>query len=177
MLVHHPSQHMRPRSIVYPDTTPKSCVKLTFKKRLTQQLNRLLFPCHHETDNSTISSSTITKIEEEDKVDFDDCVIVRRDVDELELLPSLKPPPRPKRRIEARPLESALSQSTIATSTGSSRFDNDHDSDTSIEDDDDEELDIPRVALSVAILPSAVAAATAARSRRYQARVARATRR
>ncbi|KAI9484607.1 hypothetical protein BDB00DRAFT_854606 [Zychaea mexicana] len=223
MLVHNPpsSQHtLRPRSAytIYPANSRSSHMKLTFKKRFTQQLNRLLFPCNPETDRPisattssplpppspsakvTASSSLFTRhqpttativtaIQEEqaDRTDFfenDERAIVH----ELSRLPSLKPPPRPKKtKAEAaRPLGSALSQSTLAT-VRSSHFDDisellrDDSSDTSLEEDEDEdeEFDTPRpqVALSVAILPSAVAAATAARSRRYQARVARAAQR
>ncbi|KAG2226377.1 hypothetical protein INT45_000545 [Circinella minor] len=197
--------------------------KLTFRKRLTQQLNRLLFPCHPESDNhrstsasistinvnttptiiATSSSSSIATIssinsssrtiqeEQTDQTDFfenDEHVIVH----ELNRLPSLKPPPRPTKRSrgkntkQTRSFESVLSQSTLTT-IRTSHFDNmseyifgDHMSNTTSLSGDDEEIDDeevfrPQVALSVAILPSVVAAATAARSRRYQARVARAT--
>ena len=223
---HHSAQHLRPRS-AYRIYSPNNRMnKLTFKKRLTQQLNRLLFPCYPESDNhqsipasitttnvnttlaitpsSSFSSNvTITStnspsrtIQEEqadqtEQTDFfenDEHVIVH----ELNRLPSLKPPPRPAKRSttkntkQTRSLESALSQSTLAT-IRTSHFDDmseymfdDHISDTTSLSEDGEEIDDdevfrPQVALSVAISSSVVAAATAARSRRYQARVARAT--
>ncbi|KAI9253996.1 hypothetical protein BDA99DRAFT_519551 [Phascolomyces articulosus] len=245
MLVHnhfHPSQQLRPRSAHSIYSANDRMMKLTFKKRLTQQLNRLLFPCHPDSDlyssspntpsavtstplpatssggdallfttatasSTSMAHSSSKTIQEEqpDQTDFfenDERAII---VHELNRLPSLKPPPRPAKRNNSannkkaqatRSLESALSQSTLAT-IRTSHFDDmselffhhgrdDEDdmmSDTTSfdEEDDDqdmeEEEDLPRpqVALSVAILPSAVAAATAARSRRYQARVARAT--